>query len=323
MRALGGEEVLPCVDFLYTDDKGGERWMRMSAVPLRDPGGNVTGALTLLQDIDEERRAEERRAELLAKERALAAERALRETEAELARVVRALSVGELATSIAHEINQPLAGVTTNAEAALRWLSGETPDVLEARESLAFIARDANRASAVIRRTREFLRKEMPQSVTLDLKDAIREAVALAASELRKREIIVLVELPHDLPRVRGDRIQLQQVILNLVMNGAEAKARASAPKELRVTSERSSDGLVVIGIRDSGVGINPENMQHMFEAFYTTKPTGMGMGLSISRSIIEAHGGRIWATPNDGPGLTVRFGIPAEASSQTAGGAL
>lgn len=323
MRALGGEEVLPGVDFLYINGNGEERWVRMSAVPLRDPGDRVTGALTLLQDIEEERRAEERRAELLAKERALAAERALRETEAELARVARALSVGELATSIAHEINQPLAGVVTNAEAGLRWLSGEAPDVQEARESLALISRDANRASAVIRRIREFLRKEMPQSAPLDLKDVIREAVALAAAELRKRKILVKMELSDDLPRVRGDRIQLQQVILNLVINGAEAMAGTGAEKELRVTSERSADGLVVIAVCDSGAGINAENMPRMFEAFYTTKTTGMGMGLSISRSIIEAHGGRIWATPNDGPGLTVRFGIPAEASSQTAGSAL
>ncbi len=289
-------------------------------MPLRDSAGRITGALTLIQDIEEERRAEEHRAELLAKERALATERALRETEAELARVMRALSVGELATSIAHEINQPLAGVVTNAEAAMRWLSGENPNVDEARQSLALIARDGNRASAVIRRIREFLRKETPQSAPLNLNEVIQEAVALAASELRKREVLLRLDLPADLPRVRGDRIQLQQVILNLIMNGAEAMAAAAGVKELRVTSERSPDGFVTVAVRDSGVGISPEEMPQMFEAFFTTKPAGMGMGLSISRSIVEAHGGRIWAAPNEGPGLTVQFGIPAEASTSVAG---
>src|SRR5579883_655393 len=320
LRALRGEEVLPGVDFLHTRDGGGARWTRISAVPLRDSAGRITGALTLIQDIEEERRAEEHRAELLAKERALATERALRETEAELARVMRALSVGELATSIAHEINQPLAGVVTNAEAAMRWLSGENPNVDEARQSLALIARDGNRASAVIRRIREFLRKETPQSAPLNLNEVIQEAVALAASELRKREVLLRLDLPADLPRVRGDRIQLQQVILNLIMNGAEAMAAAAGVKELRVTSERSPDGFVTVAVRDSGVGISPEEMPQMFEAFFTTKPAGMGMGLSISRSIVEAHGGRIWAAPNEGPGLTVQFGIPAEASTSVAG---
>jgi PAS domain S-box-containing protein len=318
-RALQGEEVLPGIDFLHKDSGGAERWVRMAAVPLRDPGGRITGALTLLQDIEEERRAEERRAELLAKERALAAERALRETEAELARVVRALSVGELASSIAHEINQPLAGVVTNAEAALRWL-GEPPNVEEARQSLALIARDGNRTSAVIRRIREFLRKEPQPSASLDLSDVIQEAVALARAELVKRNIRLRIDLPRGLPRVRGDRIQLQQVILNLVMNAAEAMDSTAGAKELLVSSETSADGLIVVAVRDSGIGVSPQQMPQMFEAFFTTKATGMGMGLSISRSIVEAHGGRIWAAPNEGPGLTVRFALPAEAATHAAG---
>ena len=320
LRALRGEEVLPGVDFLRMGDDGVERWIRMSAVPFHGPDGRVTSALTLLQDIEEERRAEERRAELLAKERALAAERALRETEAELARVVRALSVGELATSIAHEINQPLAGVITNAEAGLRWLNGGAPNIQEARDSLALIARDGNRASSVIRRIREFLRKESQHSASLDLREVIQEAVALAHADLAKRNILLRIDLPSDLPSVRGDRIQLQQVILNLVMNGAEAMAATTGTKELLVTSERSADGQIVTAVRDSGIGINPQDLPRIFEAFFTTKPTGMGMGLSISRSIIEAHGGRIWAVCNDGPGLTVRFALPPEASTRAAG---
>jgi signal transduction histidine kinase len=291
----------------------------MSALPLRDPRGQVSGALILLQDIDEERRAEERRAELLAKERALDAERALRETEAELARVVRALSVGELATSIAHEINQPLAGVITNAEAALRWLRAENPNLDEVQESLGFIVRDGNRAGAVIRRIREFLKKESPQTVSLDLNEVIQETLVFARSELIKRRITLRAELAAELPRVRADRIQVQQVLLNLIMNGAEATVAAEGG-ELWVASRKSAEGGVEVAVRDAGRGMKPQDIPRMFDAFFTTKSTGIGMGLSISRTIVEAHGGRIWAEPNDGPGLTVGFGLPPEKASQTAG---
>jgi C4-dicarboxylate-specific signal transduction histidine kinase len=273
----------------------------------------------VIQDIDESRRAADQRAELLAKERALGAERALRQTEAELARVTRALSIGELATSIAHEINQPLAGVVTNAEAGLRWLNGETPNLEEARQSLTLVARDGHRASNVIRRIREFLRKEPPPNASLDLREVVQEAVALADSELRKREVMLRTQFPDEIPRVRGDRIQLQQVILNLIVNGAEAMTSVAGPKILLVAAERSPDGSILVAVRDSGTGIAAEDLPRMFDTFFTTKPSGMGMGLSISRSIIEAHGGRIWAAPNDGPGLTVNFGLPAEESAMGA----
>jgi PAS domain S-box-containing protein len=314
-RALRGADVLPGIDFLRKTAGGADRWTRVSAVPLRDAAGGIIGALTLLQDIEEERRAEEQRLELAAKERALASERALRETEAELARVVRALSVGELATSIAHEVNQPLAGVVTNAEAGLRWLSGPTPEIEEAKESLALIVRDGNRAGMVIRRIREFLKKGGPQSASLQINEVAYEAVALARSELLKREVTIRLRMSGELPPIWGDRIQLQQVLLNLIMNGAEAMISVTGVKELRVATQHCSDGGVLVSVRDSGVGMRPEEMPFMFNAFFTTKPDGMGMGLSISRSIIEAHGGRIWAQPNDGPGLTVQFGLPAEAT--------
>lgn len=318
-RALRGEEVFPGTDFLWKDDGGVERWMRISAVPLHATG-EISGAVIVIQDIDEARRAADQRAELLAKERALGAERALRQTEAELARVARALSIGELTTSIAHEINQPLAGVVTNAEAGLRWLSGQAPNFEEARQSLTLVARDGNRASAIIRRIREFLRKEAPQNTSLDLRRIIQEAVALAEADLRKREVLLHTEFPEEVLAVRGDRIQLQQVILNLLINGAEAMASIAGPKNLRVAAERSPDGSILVAVRDSGAGISAENLPRMFDTFFTTKPAGMGMGLSISRSIIEAHGGRIWAAPNDGPGLTVRFGLPPEESALAAG---
>jgi two-component system, LuxR family, sensor kinase FixL len=276
----------------------------------RDESGNPVSILETNMDISE-------RLELLAKERALATERALRETEAELARVLRALSVNELATSIAHEVNQPLAGVVTNAEAGLRWLSGGAPDLEEAKASLALIARDANRASAVIRRIREFLKKENPQTISIDANEVVRDAIALSRSELEKRRIELYTELASDLPRVRGDRIQLQQVILNLMLNAIEAMEGTLEPKELLVISRKSDDGGVLVAVRDSGTGVRAQDMAHIFEAFYTTKPTGTGMGLTICRSILEVHGGRIWTEPNEGAGITVQFALPAERAQE------
>jgi signal transduction histidine kinase len=244
----------------------------------------------------------------------LAVATALRDAEAELARVARALTVGELATSIAHEVNQPLAAIVSNAEAGLRWLKAKGPKLHEAQKSLELIVRDGNRASEVIRRIREFLRKDSQQMATLDISDVAQEAVALVQDEMLKRQITLVVELSDGLPPVRGDRIQLQQVILNLIMNGSEAiLSVADGPRELVVISQKPGTDGVLVAVRDSGAGMDPQNIDRMFDAFYTTKPTGMGMGLSISRSIIEAHGGRIWAAPNDGRGLTVQFTLPTE----------
>jgi signal transduction histidine kinase len=242
---------------------------------------------------------------------------ALRETETELARVARALTVGELATSIAHEVNQPLTAIVTNAGAGLRWLQGKAPKVREARASLKLIVRDGNRASEVIRRIREFLKKDSPQITPLDINSVALEAVALVHDDLLKKGIALRVELSAGLRQVRGDRIQLEQVILNLILNGSEAIAAASSgPRELVVASRTAGTDQVLLTVRDSGRGTDSQNLQRMFEAFFTTKPAGMGMGLSISRSIIEAHGGRIWAAPNDGPGLTVQFSLPAETGN-------
>lgn len=287
-----------------------------SAAPIRDARGGVTGVVLVFRDVTEKRvaelQAEERRLELLVKEQALASEKATREMEAELARVLRAMSVNELASSIAHEVNQPLAGVVTNADAGIRWLNAASPDVDEAKRSLALIARDANLASAVIQRIREFLRKEEPETTPLNLNGIIDEAVTLLASDLERRGIELRTDLARDLPLVRGDRVQLQQVIVNLLMNGAEAMTATTERKTLAISTRRSAEG-VLVSVSDSGAGISPQDMSRMFQAFFTTKPSGMGMGLSISRSIMEAHGGRIWAQANQGPGITVSFTLPAE----------
>jgi PAS domain S-box-containing protein len=285
--------------------------------PIHDARGRIAGAAKVVRDITERKQAEQQRLELRARERALVSERALREREAELARVLRALSLGELATSIAHEVNQPLAGVVTNAEAGLRWLGGDPPNLEEARESLTMIAEDGTRAGEVIRRLREFLKKSTAESTLLEINEVVREAIALARAELLKRQVEVRIELSDGLPLVRGDRIQLQQVLLNLIMNGAEAMAAITAPKELVLTSQRPAEDRVLVTVRDGGSGIGAQDMPRMFDAFFTTKSTGMGMGLSISRSILEAHGGRIWAEANEGSGLTVQFSLPVETAGE------
>jgi PAS domain S-box-containing protein len=286
----------------------------LTVSPIVDEQGHIVGASKIARDITERKRAEEQRRDFEKRERALAVATALRDTEAELVRVARALTVGELATSIAHEVNQPLAAIVSNAEAGLRWLNAKAPKLHQAQKSLELIARDGNRASEVIRRIREFLRKDSQQMAPLDISDVAQEAVALVQDEMLKRQIALVVELSDGLPPVRGDRIQLQQVILNLIMNGSEAiLSVADGPRELTVISQKSGTDRVLVAVRDSGAGIDPQNMDRMFDAFFTTKPTGMGMGLSISRSIVEAHGGHIWAAPNDGPGLTVQFTLPTE----------
>jgi C4-dicarboxylate-specific signal transduction histidine kinase len=256
---------------------------------------------------------EQEHSDMEEKERTMAVAAAIREMEAELAHVSRALTVGELATSIAHEVNQPLAAIVTNAEACLRWLKAKPSNLQEVQDSLDLIVRDGNRASEVIYRIREFLKKDSKLSAELSMNEVVEEAIAMAQPELRKMGVAIRLELAPDLPTIWGDRIQLQQVILNLMMNGREAMAFvANDLRELTVFSQRSEEGpSIAVGVRDSGIGMDSRTMDRMFDAFYTTKPAGMGMGLSISRSIIEAHGGRIWATPNKVAGITVQFTVP------------
>ena len=237
------------------------------------------------------------------------AEHALREAQAELAHVTRVMTMGELAASIAHEINQPLAAVVTNANACLRWLTGPTPNLDEAQAAVARIARDGNRASDVIGRIRALVKKSATEQAHLDINEVIQEVLGLIQTEIRKNEVVLRRKLAPDLPRILGDRVQLQQVILNLMMNGIEAmSAVTDRSRDLLIRSCRYESDKVLIAVQDSGTGLETESLDHLFTAFFTTKPKGMGMGLAISRSIIEAHGGKLWASPNDGPGATFQF---------------
>ncbi len=237
------------------------------------------------------------------------AEHALREAQGELAHVGRVMIMGELTASIAHEINQPLAAVVANANACFRWLANSTPNLDEARDAISRIVRDGNRASDVIRRIRALVQKGDTEKTLLDINEVIQEVVSLTHSEIQKSGVVLKMNLAASLPRVSGDRIQLQQVILNLVMNGIEAMNTVTdRPREMIIRSSAHESDKVLVAVQDSGVGIDSQNLDKIFDSFYTTKSQGMGMGLAISRSIVENHGGRLWAVPNDGPGATFQF---------------
>jgi C4-dicarboxylate-specific signal transduction histidine kinase len=217
--------------------------------------------------------------------------------------------MGELSASLAHEVNQPLAGIVTNANASLRWLGGESPNLNEAREAIRRIIRDGNRAGDVVSRMRALFKKARTAQERLDINDAIEEVVILTQSEVRRNKVSLRTELANDLPPVMGDRVQLQQVLMNLILNGIEAVSTVEdRQRDLVIRTRRSEGGEVLVAVQDSGIGFDPMSAERIFNAFHTTKPGGLGMGLSISRSIVESHGGRLWAVLNDGPGATFQF---------------
>jgi PAS domain S-box-containing protein len=257
----------------------------------------LNSVLVSIMDITERKRADE----------------ALHKTQAELAHVTRVATLGELTASIAHEVNQPLAAIVTNGNACLRWLAGDSPNLDEARETARRIIRDGNRAGDVIGRIRTLSRKTGTEKELLDMNQAIREVVALAEGEVRRNGVALRTELTGDLPPILGDRVELEQVVLNLIMNAIEAmSAIGDRPRELVIRTQSGEVDQVRVAVQDSGIGLDPQSMGRIFDAFYTTKPQGMGMGLAISRSIVENHGGRLWAAPNEGQGATFQFTLQA-----------
>jgi signal transduction histidine kinase len=240
---------------------------------------------------------------------------ALQEVQSELTHVTRVMTLGELTASIAHEVNQPLAAIVTNGNATLRWLGGATPNLSEARQAVERIIKDSYRASAVISRIRTLVKKTPPRNDLVDLNEVIVEVFALAQNEARRNRVFLKQQLRQDLPQVRGDRVQLQQVILNLIINGLEAIAKSqNGTRELSVRSDQDEADNVTIAVSDSGEGLDTANLERVFDAFFTTKPDGMGMGLAISRTIIESHGGRLWATSNSPYGAVFQFTLPTNA---------
>jgi PAS domain S-box-containing protein len=242
------------------------------------------------------------------------AEEKLHKTQAELAHVTRVTTLGELTASIAHEVNQPLAAAVANAEACLRWLDRETPDLAAARRSIEWAINDSCRASEVIRRVRALAKKSNIEKVPLEVNDVVREAIALVQRELSSQFVSLRTELASSLPLILGDRVQLQQVIINLVMNGIEAMQPVTdRQRALVIRSDQDETRRVRVSVTDCGVGISTETANRLFNAFFTTKSSGMGMGLSICRSIVEAHEGHLSASPNEGPGATFQFVLPSQ----------
>ena len=246
-------------------------------------------------------------------------EEALSKVRSELAYVARATSLGVLTASIAHEVNQPLSGIITNAGTCLRMLDANPPNVDGARETARRTIRDGNRASDVITRLRALFSKREFSLESVDLNEATREVITLSRSELQRNRVVLQSELADDLPNVTGDRVQLQQVILNLVRNASDAMVDVhDRPRQLLVKTEQMDGDRVRLTVRDAGIGVDPQVVDKLFDAFYTTKRDGMGIGLSVSRSIIERHHGRLWAERNDGPGATFAFLVPRDPENVT-----
>jgi NO-binding membrane sensor protein with MHYT domain len=244
------------------------------------------------------------------------ADEALRQAQTELAHVNRVTTMGQLAASISHEIKQPITAVVTNANAGLLWLAAQPPDLDEVRDAFDRVIKAANQAGEVIGRIRAIIKKAPPRKDDLEINEAILEVIALTHGELVKNDVSLQTRLAAGLPLVQGDKVQLQQVILNLIINAVEAMSGVSGrSRELLISTGRDASSGLVVAVQDSGPGLNPESLDRLFDPFFTTKPGGMGMGLSICRSIVEAHGGRVWASRTSGPGMTVQFTLPVGES--------
>jgi PAS domain S-box-containing protein len=278
---------------------GTTKYLYSTGHPVFNSSGDVTEFRGIVIDITERKRAEEER-------------KRLRRLEADLAQINRVSVLGELTASIAHEVNQPLSGIVSNGSACLRWLAGDSPNLEETREALLDIVRDGKRAGEIVARIRALTKKTAVAREKLDLNETIQEVLALVGDEARRSSVMVRTLFTDDLSPVAGDRVQLQQVVLNLVLNAIEAMSSiGERARELVITTRNIDAKQVQVTVEDSGIGLDPNAIDKIFDSFYTTKPSGMGMGLSISRSILQAHGGRLWATAKASPGTMFHFTIP------------
>jgi PAS domain S-box-containing protein len=278
---------------------GQYRWFLSRGVPLRDHRGKILKWYGTSADIEDRKRAEQEREQL----------------RADLAHVNRVSVLGELAASLSHELKQPIAAAITNAKTCLRWLAHEHPDIEEARQATMRIVKDGNRAAEIIERLRSFYKRAAPlERELVDMNVVVREMLELVRSEANRYPICMRTDLAAEVPKVTADRVQLQQVVMNLMFNGIEAMKDTGG--ELTIKSERGENGELLMSISDSGVGLPTEKADRIFDAFFTTKPQGSGMGLTISRSIIESHGGRLWADANAKRGVTFHFTLPATAAA-------
>jgi len=284
--------------------EGEIKYVRSTGHPVRNLSGNLLEYVGTSIDVTERKRAEE-------------ALEALRQAQADLARVSRVTTMGELTASLAHEVNQPIAAASTNANTCLRWLAGDTPNVEEARAAAMRIVKDGKRAGEIISRIRQLFKKGTSQRELVDVNEIIQEMIVLLRGETTRYNILVGTDVAADLPQVIGDRVQLQQVLMNLMINGIEAMKDSDGTRELTIKSEPAETDRVLVSVNDTGAGLPLQQADQIFTAFFTTKPHGTGMGLSISRSIVESHGGRLWAANNSPRGASFCFALPISAEAK------
>jgi PAS domain S-box-containing protein len=290
------------VDFRIVLPGGAVKYVRSTGHPVRNISGDLLEYVGTSIDVTERKRAEEERERL-------------RQVQADLAHLSRVTTMGELTASLAHEIRQPISAAVTNAKTCLRWLVRDAPDLAEASEAASRIVKDATRAADIISRISLLFKKGALQRDLVDVNEVIREMIVLLRSEANRYSISIRIELAEDLPMVMADRVQLQQVFMNLMLNGIDAMKGMTGEGELTIKS-KADDGQVLVSVSDTGVGLPPEQAEQIFKAFFTTKDEGIGMGLPISRSIIESHGGHLYATGGSGRGATFQFTLPATAAT-------
>jgi C4-dicarboxylate-specific signal transduction histidine kinase len=269
---------------------------------LFEKGGNEVVAF--IMDISEQKQTEEERERL-------------RRAQADLAHLNRVSTMGELTASLAHEIKQPMFAAAADAETCVRWLAREQPDLAEAQEAALRLMKDVSRASDIINRIVSLFKKDVPQREMVVVNGVIQEMITLLRSEASRYSISIQAELTEGLPKFMADRVALQQVLMNLMLNAIEAMKEMSTPRKLTIATRQDENRQIIVSVTDTGVGLPPGHEEQIFTTFFTSKPQGIGMGLPISRSIIESHGGRLWASSNSGPGATFQFALPLEAAAR------